>query len=221
MLLAPLYVGLPLGAIAWVRDAHGPAALIVARRRHRRQRHRAVRRREQLGPAKARAGHQPRARRSKARSAASSRRPSSVRRSAPGRCPTVPIGICGLLAFGLALVGMAGDLFESLAQAQRWRQGQLRVDSGTWRRARSHRRVSLRRAGLLPVPEVHRVRRIAILGATGSIGRSALAVVDANPGRMQVVGPRRRRERRAARRANRALSAVRGGRRPRRPRSAS
>jgi len=32
------------------------------------------------------------------------------------------------------------------------------------------------------------VRRIAILGATGSIGRSALAVVDAHPGRLQVVG---------------------------------
>jgi 1-deoxy-D-xylulose-5-phosphate reductoisomerase len=32
------------------------------------------------------------------------------------------------------------------------------------------------------------VRRIAILGATGSIGRSALAVVDANPGRLQVIG---------------------------------
>ena len=32
------------------------------------------------------------------------------------------------------------------------------------------------------------MRRIAILGATGSIGRSALAVVDAHPGRLQVVG---------------------------------
>ena len=32
------------------------------------------------------------------------------------------------------------------------------------------------------------MRGIAILGATGSIGRSALAVVDANPGRLQVVG---------------------------------
>ena len=32
------------------------------------------------------------------------------------------------------------------------------------------------------------MRRIAILGATGSIGRSALAVVEANPGRLQVVG---------------------------------
>jgi phosphatidate cytidylyltransferase len=28
MLLAPLYVGLPLGAMAWIRTAHGPAALI-------------------------------------------------------------------------------------------------------------------------------------------------------------------------------------------------
>ena len=32
------------------------------------------------------------------------------------------------------------------------------------------------------------MKRIAILGATGSIGRSALAVVDANPARLQVVG---------------------------------
>jgi len=32
------------------------------------------------------------------------------------------------------------------------------------------------------------MRRVAILGATGSIGRSALAVVDAHPGRLQVVG---------------------------------
>ena len=28
LLLAPLYVGVPLGTMAWVRDAHGPAALI-------------------------------------------------------------------------------------------------------------------------------------------------------------------------------------------------
>jgi len=32
------------------------------------------------------------------------------------------------------------------------------------------------------------MKRIAILGATGSIGRSALAVVDANPDRLKVVG---------------------------------
>src|SRR6185436_4221637 len=32
------------------------------------------------------------------------------------------------------------------------------------------------------------MRRIAILGSTGSIGQSALAVVDAHPGRLQIVG---------------------------------
>src|SRR5439155_26550031 len=32
------------------------------------------------------------------------------------------------------------------------------------------------------------MKRIAILGSTGSIGQSALAVVDAHPGRLQVVG---------------------------------
>jgi 1-deoxy-D-xylulose-5-phosphate reductoisomerase len=32
------------------------------------------------------------------------------------------------------------------------------------------------------------VKRIAILGSTGSIGRSALSVVDAHPGRLQIVG---------------------------------
>jgi len=32
------------------------------------------------------------------------------------------------------------------------------------------------------------VKRIAILGSTGSIGRSALAVVDAHADRLQVIG---------------------------------
>ena len=32
------------------------------------------------------------------------------------------------------------------------------------------------------------MKRIAILGATGSIGRNALAVVDAHPSRLQVAG---------------------------------
>src|SRR5438552_15503008 len=32
------------------------------------------------------------------------------------------------------------------------------------------------------------MKRIAILGSTGSIGQSALAVVDAHPGRLQVIG---------------------------------
>src|SRR5215831_19171091 len=37
-----------------------------------------------------------------------------------------------------------------------------------------------------PEPRVASMKRIAILGSTGSIGRSALAVVDAHPDRLSV-----------------------------------
>ncbi len=73
------------------------------------------------------------------------------------------------------------------AQAQRRRERQLDADPGPRRRARPRRRAPVRRADLLPVPEVPGVKRIAILGSTGSIGRSALSVVDAHPDRLQVV----------------------------------
>src|SRR5205807_6198627 len=53
--------------------------------------------------------------------------------------------------------------------------------------SRSHRRAAVRRARLLRRVEVP-VKRIAILGSTGSIGQSALAVVDAHPDRLSVVG---------------------------------
>ena len=53
------------------------------------------------------------------------------------------------------------------------------------------------------------MKRIAILGSTGSIGQSALSVVDAHPDRLQVVGLAAGEQRRAARRADRALPAAR------------
>ena len=56
------------------------------------------------------------------------------------------------------------------------------------------------------VQRAGRMKRLAILGSTGSIGTSALAVVDAHPDRLRVVGAGRRRQRRPARRAGRALS---------------
>ena len=52
------------------------------------------------------------------------------------------------------------------------------------------------------------MKRIAILGSTGSIGQSALAVVDAHPRSAAGRRPRGRRERRALRRAGRALPAA-------------
>src|SRR5207247_4916172 len=73
------------------------------------------------------------------------------------------------------------------AEAGRRRKGQLGADSGTRRDPRSDRCIAVRGARLLRRTEI-RMKRIAILGSTGSIGQSALAVVDAHPDRLQVVG---------------------------------
>ena len=56
---------------------------------------------------------------------------------------------------------------------------------------------------------VHVVKRIAILGSTGSIGQSALPVVDAHPDRLQVVGLAAGENAELSRRADRALPAAR------------
>ena len=55
------------------------------------------------------------------------------------------------------------------------------------------------------------MKRIAILGSTGSIGQSALAVVDAHPDRLQVVGLAAGENAELLRRADRALPAARRG----------
>src|SRR5690606_23492872 len=72
-------------------------------------------------------------------------------------------------------------------QAQRRRQGQFGAPSGPRRRARSDRQPPVCRARVLRLPQVLRVIRLAILGSTGSIGRSALSVVAAHPDRLRVV----------------------------------
>ena len=108
--------------------------------------------------------------------------------------PDVSAVVPAALALGLALFGMAGDLFESLLKRSVGAKDSSTLIPG-------HGGVLDRvDAYLFAAPlfylflrhivtrETHRMRRIAILGATGSIGRSALAVVDANPGRLQVVG---------------------------------
>ena len=73
------------------------------------------------------------------------------------------------------------------AQTERRREGLFGVDSRPRRSARSTRQLAVRRAGLLRVRPLPSMKSIAILGSTGSIGQSALAVVDAHPDRLRVV----------------------------------
>src|SRR5690606_32431070 len=71
-------------------------------------------------------------------------------------------------------------------------EGQLGADSGARGHARPHRRAAARDAGVLLRAPLRvagvAMKRIAILGSTGSIGTSALAVVDAYPDRLAVAG---------------------------------
>lgn len=113
MLLAPLYIGLPLGALAWIRDVRGPEAVtwlvaviavsdtaqyVVGSNWGRRKLSPVV------SPGKTIEG------------ALGGFATAPIVGAALGAwaLPDLPIGISGLLAFGLALIGLAGDLFESL-----------------------------------------------------------------------------------------------------------
>src|SRR5205814_3939096 len=84
--------------------------------------------------------------------------------------------------------GNHGRLIRITVEASRGDERQLAPDSRTRRCARSHRRAVVRDPRLLlhGAPGARRVKQIAILGSTGSIGRSALAVVDAHPDRLRV-----------------------------------
>ena len=97
---------------------------------------------------------------------------------------------------GLALVGagIAGDLFESLLKRAAAMKdssslipGHGGVDGSD--RAALHDTRVLRLPAMGVRPAMMSVkRRIAILGSTGSIGTSVLAVADAHPDRIEVVG---------------------------------
>jgi phosphatidate cytidylyltransferase len=92
-----------------------------------------------------------------------------------------------VIGVAVAIAGMLGDLFESALKRRAASRDSSPVDPGPRRRARSDRQLAVCRAGLLSAAQSIRVKRIAILGSTGSIGRSALAVVDTHRDKLEVV----------------------------------
>ena len=106
--------------------------------------------------------------------------------------PAMPLGTRLALALVLVTLGIVGDLLESVLK----RAAQVKDSSQL---IPGHGGVLDRIDALLLVIPVYYValrvasrgdvvKRIAILGSTGSIGTSALAVIDAHPDRLQVVG---------------------------------
>ena len=121
----------------------GPRRLLLLGR-HRRQRLGAALHRTRVRPATAGADDQPEENRRRARSAAWC----SGRwrwRSADTTCFASPIWMLALLGAAISLLGIVGDLFESLLEAQRRREGLVEPDPRPRRRPRSHRQLAVRR----------------------------------------------------------------------------
>ena len=116
--------------------------------------------------------------------------------------PAMPLGTRLVLALVLVTLGIVGDLLESVLKRAAQVKDSSQVIPG-------HGGVLDRIDALLLVIPVYYValrvasqgrvvKRIAILGSTGSIGTSALAVIDAYPDRLRVVGAGRGTQRRCA-----------------------
>ena len=88
-----------------------------------------------------------------------------------------------------AVAAQGGDLFESAMKRRAGVKDSRHLAAGTWRRARPARRpgaggcADRRRAAT----GADVTRKIAILGATGSVGKSTLDLVERNPDRFEVV----------------------------------
>ena len=187
-----------------IRALRGPRGAVPADADGDRQRHGAVLHGPRVRPPAARAGDQPeeddRRRDRRVR----------VRRGCCSPCvgawwlPGVPVALSRAARPGDRRARHHRRSVRVDAEAQRRREGQLGADSRATAACSiaSTRCCSPRRSIYVVLrsgPWRSCMKRIAILGSTGSIGQSALAVVDAHPDRLQVVGAGRGRERRAAR----------------------
>ena len=110
--------------------------------------------------------------------------------------------------------------FESMLKRAADVKDSSTPDSRAWRRARSHRRAAAAAPVYIAFLKFGAVagdmKRIAILGSTGSIGTSALSVADAHPDRLRVVALAAGRTRRGAGGADHALPSGDRGARERR-----
>ena len=111
-------------------------------------------------------------------------------------------GVTFALGLSIAVLGPLGDLFESLVKREAGTKdagnlfGAARRRAGPARRGDLHGRRRLLRLGRRgsrdPLstnpPTIRAVRRLVILGSTGSIGVQALDVVARSAGELQVVG---------------------------------
>ena len=114
LVMAPVYVGLPLGTMVWTRAELRAGRDHLAARDDRDQRLGAVLQRPSARPHEARAGDQPGQDRRRRDRRCARRGPRGRSRRPVVRAWLRPPARCALVAVVLAIVGMAGDLFESL-----------------------------------------------------------------------------------------------------------